>query len=279
MPALDTLEGAAVALDERSEVEPVWRAEQLLEPVGYGGRLRQKREDAAAVVVEQHDQQIQLMLARGQQPVQIVIEGDVADHQHHAPDARRAGAERARYHAVDAVGAAVREASQRARRSRQERIQIPHRHAVARVQQRRLGEQRSQLGEDPAFEELVDVGEEIREDGHALLASETSALDNVGAEVVRELTPGELVVIDEEGVHARQAIPTAGGGALCIFELFYLARPDSRLAGVEVHGARVRMGERLANEAPVEADLVLPIPDSGTPAAIGFARASGIPFS
>ncbi len=118
-----------------------------------------------------------------------------------------------------------------------------------------------------------------REDGHALLASETSALDNVGAEVVRELTPGELVVIDEEGVHARQAIPTAGGGALCIFELFYLARPDSRLAGVEVHGARVRMGERLAEEAPVDADLVLPIPDSGTPAAIGFSRASGIPFS
>jgi amidophosphoribosyltransferase len=118
-----------------------------------------------------------------------------------------------------------------------------------------------------------------REDGHALLASETSALDNVGAEVVRELAPGELVVIDEEGVHARQALPTAGGGALCIFEIFYLARPDSRLAGVEVHGSRVRMGERLAEEAPVDADLVLPIPDSGTPAAIGFSRASGIPFS
>ena len=70
-----------------------------------------------------------------------------------------------------------------------------------------------------------------------------------------------------------------GGGALCIFEFFYLARPDTRLDGVEVHGARVRMGERLAAEAPAEADLVLPIPDSGTPAAIGFARASGIPFS
>ena len=68
-------------------------------------------------------------------------------------------------------------------------------------------------------------------------------------------------------------------GALCIFEFFYLARPDTRLAGVEVHGARVRMGERLAEEAPVEADLVLPIPDSGTPAAIGFSRATGIPYS
>jgi amidophosphoribosyltransferase len=67
--------------------------------------------------------------------------------------------------------------------------------------------------------------------------------------------------------------------ALCIFEFFYLARPDSRLEGVEMHGARIRMGERLAAEAPVDADLVLPIPDSGTPAAIGFARAAGIPFS
>src|SRR5213075_2154327 len=83
----------------------------------------------------------------------------------------------------------------------------------------------------------------------------------------------------EEGVHARQALETAGAGALCIFEFFYLARPDSRLAGVEVHGARVRMGERLAEEAPVAADLVLPIPDSGTPAAIGFSRALNIPFS
>ena len=67
--------------------------------------------------------------------------------------------------------------------------------------------------------------------------------------------------------------------ALCIFEFFYLARPDTELEGVEVHGARVRMGERLAAEAPADADLVLPIPDSGIPAAIGFARALGIPFS
>ena len=91
--------------------------------------------------------------------------------------------------------------------------------------------------------------------------------------------PGELVAIDDDGCRATQAMPIAGAGALCIFEFFYLARPDSQLDGVEVHGARVRMGERLAREAPVEADLVLPIPDSGTPAAIGFARASGIPFS
>jgi amidophosphoribosyltransferase len=112
-----------------------------------------------------------------------------------------------------------------------------------------------------------------------VVASETCALDLVGADVEREVRPGELVVIDDTGVHSVQAVPQDGGGALCIFEFFYLARPDSRLAGVEVHGARVRMGERLAAEAPVAADLVLPIPDSGTPAAIGFSRALNIPFS
>src|ERR671926_472506 len=112
-----------------------------------------------------------------------------------------------------------------------------------------------------------------------VVASETCALDLVGATFEQEVAPGELVVVDDEGLHATAALERADGGALCIFEFFYLARPDSRLSGVEVHGARVRMGERLAAEAPVEADLVLPIPDSGTPAAIGFARATGIPFS
>jgi amidophosphoribosyltransferase len=112
-----------------------------------------------------------------------------------------------------------------------------------------------------------------------VVASETCALDLIGAEFEREVGHGELVTIDDEGLHAVQAIEPAAGGALCIFEFFYLARPDSRLDGVEVHGARVRMGERLAQEAPADADLVLSVPDSGTPAAIGFARASGLPFS
>jgi amidophosphoribosyltransferase len=115
--------------------------------------------------------------------------------------------------------------------------------------------------------------------GDPVVASETCALELVGAKLVRELEPGELVLADREGVRTVQVLEPAGEGALCIFEFFYLARPDSRLEGVEVHGARVRMGKRLAEEAPVEADLVLPIPDSGTPAAIGFARAAGIPFS
>jgi amidophosphoribosyltransferase len=112
-----------------------------------------------------------------------------------------------------------------------------------------------------------------------VVASESCALDLVGAELVRDVGPGELVLVDDDGLHARQAVEPAAEPAFCIFEFFYLARPDSRLAGVEVHGARVRMGERLAEESPAEADLVLPIPDSGTPAAIGFSRYSGIPFS
>ena len=115
-------------------------------------------------------------------------------------------------------------------------------------------------------------------DGDVLLASETCAFDLIGAEPVRELRAGELVVADAEGVRTEQAVEPRGSGALCIFEFIYFARPDSTLRGVELHGARVRLGERLAAEAPVEADLVMAVPDSGTPAAIGFARASGIPF-
>jgi amidophosphoribosyltransferase len=118
-----------------------------------------------------------------------------------------------------------------------------------------------------------------RLDGDWVVASETCSLDLVGAAVEREVQPGELVVVDGDGCRVTQAAPQANGGDLCIFELFYLARPDSRIAGVEVHNARVRMGERLAEEAPVDVDLVMPIPDSGTPAAIGFSRALRIPFS
>ncbi len=116
-------------------------------------------------------------------------------------------------------------------------------------------------------------------DGDPVLASETCALDLIGAEFVREIEPGDLVAIDERGVRTLEPAASAAGTALCVFEFIYLARPDSRLRGVEIHGARARMGARLAEEAPVDADIVIPIPDSGTPAAIGFARASGIPFA
>ena len=111
-----------------------------------------------------------------------------------------------------------------------------------------------------------------------VVASETCALDLIGATFERDVRPGELVIVDTEGLHATQALPE-GRHAQCIFELVYFARPDSSLAGTEVHAARVRMGERLAAEAPAEADFVMPIPDSGTPAAVGYSRGAGIPFN
>jgi amidophosphoribosyltransferase len=116
-----------------------------------------------------------------------------------------------------------------------------------------------------------------RLDDSWVLASESCALDIIGAHVERELDPGELVVIDERGARFSQAAPRRSD-SLCIFEYIYFARPDTTLQGQGLYEARVRMGRRLAAEAPVEADVVIPVPDSGTPAAVGFAEASGIPF-
>ncbi|MEI2638641.1 MAG: amidophosphoribosyltransferase [Microthrixaceae bacterium] len=112
-----------------------------------------------------------------------------------------------------------------------------------------------------------------------VVASESPALDVVGAHFVRELAPGEMVIIDASGV--RSVRPFAGvevDPKLCIFEFVYFARPDSQLYGRSVHRARVRMGEALAEQAPADADMVMGVPESGIPAAEGFARYSGIPF-
>lgn len=112
-----------------------------------------------------------------------------------------------------------------------------------------------------------------------VLASESPALDVVGATFERELDPGEMVVITEEGVSSLRPFPAdLVDPRLCLLELVYFARPDSRLYGREVHLARRRMGELLADVLPVEADMVMGVPDSGVPAAEGYARASGIPF-
>ena len=119
------------------------------------------------------------------------------------------------------------------------------------------------------------AGESDRSDAW-VVASETAALDIVGAQFVREVAPGELLVIDDDGVRSsRFAEPERHG---CLFEYVYLARPDTWIAGRSVHAARVEVGRTLAHEAPAEADLVIPVPDSGTPAAIGYAEASGIPY-
>jgi amidophosphoribosyltransferase len=109
-----------------------------------------------------------------------------------------------------------------------------------------------------------------------VVASETAALDIVGASVVREVEPGELITIDERGVRSRRfARPHPAG---CLFEYVYLARPDTAIAGRSVQATRVQVGRMLAAEHPVDADLVIPVPESGTPAAIGYAQASGIPY-
>jgi amidophosphoribosyltransferase len=109
------------------------------------------------------------------------------------------------------------------------------------------------------------------------VASETCALDVVGATYVREVEPGELISIDERGLRSRRYVE-APRPALCLFEFVYLSRPDSRLYGRSVHQARREMGRRLAAEAPAQADLVIPIPDTGHSAAQGYAETSGIPY-
>jgi amidophosphoribosyltransferase len=108
-------------------------------------------------------------------------------------------------------------------------------------------------------------------------ASETCALDIVGATYLREVEPGELVMIDERGLRSRR-FAESPKRSLCVFEFVYLARPDSRLLGRTVHEARREMGRLLATEAPVAADMVIPVPDTGHSAAQGFAEASGIPY-
>ncbi|MFN8045465.1 MAG: amidophosphoribosyltransferase [Dermatophilaceae bacterium] len=109
-----------------------------------------------------------------------------------------------------------------------------------------------------------------------VVASETAALDIVGASMIREIEPGELLAIDANGLRSRRFAPKDPKG--CVFEYVYLARPDTTINGRVVHEARVEMGRTLAREHAVEADLVIPTPESGTPAAIGYAQESGIPY-
>ncbi len=109
-----------------------------------------------------------------------------------------------------------------------------------------------------------------------VVASETAALDIVGASLVREVAPGELITVDANGLRSRMfAEPDPKG---CLFEYVYLARPDTMISGRRLHSVRVEVGRTLAREFPAEADLVIPVPESGTPAAIGYAEQSGIPY-
>ena len=109
-----------------------------------------------------------------------------------------------------------------------------------------------------------------------VVASETAALDIVGASFVREVEPGEFIAIDERGLRSQRFAEANPKG--CIFEYVYLARPDTTIAGHGVHAVRVNIGRKLGEEDPVDADLVIPVPESGTPSAIGYAQGSGIPY-
>jgi amidophosphoribosyltransferase len=112
-----------------------------------------------------------------------------------------------------------------------------------------------------------------------VVASESCALGTIGARYLREVRPGEIARLDGTGIHSVQGRPPAPRSALCVFEYVYFARPDSILEGQVIHRVRQRLGEELAREAPADADVVVGVPDSATPAAIGYARASGIPYS
>jgi amidophosphoribosyltransferase len=112
-----------------------------------------------------------------------------------------------------------------------------------------------------------------------ILSSETCALDIVGAELVREVEPGEMVIITERGVESQFPFGRGNKARFCIFEYVYFSRPDSVIGGRSVYETRRRIGMELAREAPVEADLICPVPDSGTPAAIGYSQESGVPFA
>ena len=112
--------------------------------------------------------------------------------------------------------------------------------------------------------------------GGWVVASETAALDIVGARFIRDVEPGELVIIDGDGVRSRRFAETQHKG--CVFEYVYLARPDSVIRGRSVNGTRLEIGRKLAEEAPADGDLVIPVPESGTPAAVGYAQGSHIPF-
>ncbi len=118
-----------------------------------------------------------------------------------------------------------------------------------------------------------------RLDGGYVFASETCALEQVGAEYVRDVLPGELVTVDEKGLRSTSFCePVAGSLGQCIFEHVYFARPDSMIFGQQVHDARLHLGSRLAEEHPVDADIVIAVPDSGNSAALGYSQRSGIPL-
>jgi amidophosphoribosyltransferase len=147
--------------------------------------------------------------------------------------------------------------------------QIEGGYALVALTNKKLIGVRDPLGIRPLV--LGDLG------GRAVFASETSALDMIGARFVRDVENGEMVIVDEKGIRSFRPIP-AQRARPCIFEYVYFARPDSVVNGRTVYEVRKRMGRRLAQETPADVDVVVPVPDSGVPAALGFAQEAGLPF-
>jgi amidophosphoribosyltransferase len=134
---------------------------------------------------------------------------------------------------------------------------------------------------DPLGLRPLCLGQINGKNGHQgyVVASESCALGTIGAKYLREVRPGEIVRLDKDGLHSRQGCRAVSPSALCVFEYVYFARPDSMLENQVIHRVRQRLGAELAREAPAQADVVVGVPDSATPAAIGYAQASGIPYS
>ena len=150
-------------------------------------------------------------------------------------------------------------------------------YALVVMDEQRVVGLRDPVGLRPLVLGRLGAGAEVGTSGGWCLASETCGLEAMGAEYVRDVEPGEMVVLGEPG--GPRSIRFADGREqLCVFELIYFARPDSYMLGRNLYEVRRRMGEELAREAPAEADLVMPVPDTGAPAAAGYAEASGIPF-
>ena len=148
-----------------------------------------------------------------------------------------------------------------------------------------LTEQALIAARDPVGFRPLSLGRLSDDEGRPIgwaVASESAALDMMGAAFVRDIEAGEILTIDEDGVHSHRptinGVSAGSGERLCVFEFVYLARPDSVIDGRLLYEARMRMGRRLAIEHPVEADLVIPVPDSAIPAAIGYAEQAGLPY-
>jgi amidophosphoribosyltransferase len=166
-------------------------------------------------------------------------------------------------------------------RSWAQRVEQAFHRAIGAITFTMLTDQALVAGRDPLGFRPLALGRLPAKHGGSAgwaVASESAALDAMGAQFVRDVEPGEVLTIDQEGVHSHRVNLGQDSERLCVFEFVYLARPDSVIGGRLLYEARLAMGRQLAIEQPADADLVIPVPDSAIPAAIGYAEQSGLPF-